>query len=140
MSEMQDKIFAVIDTNVLVSALISNTLDSNPVKVFRAVIQENIIPLFNDEILNEYREVLTRSKFNLDSKTVENVIKAFIEDGLNLDRTPANSIDFPDVKDIVFYEVTLSKEGSYLVTGNIKHFPSKPFVVTPAEMVALLEK
>lgn len=37
------------------------------------------------------------------------------------------------------YEIALSKEDSYLVTGNIKHFPSKTFVVTPAEMVNILE-
>ena len=42
-------------------------------------------------------------------------------------------------KDVVFYEVTLSKEDAYLVTGNIKHFPQKPFVVTPAEMIAIIE-
>ncbi len=46
---------------------------------------------------------------------------------------------FPDPKDVVFYEVALSKEDAYLVTGNIKHFPKKPFVVTPAEMLAILE-
>ena len=36
-------------------------------------------------------------------------------------------------------EVSLSKDGSFLVTGNIKHFPVKPFVVTPAEMVKIME-
>ena len=36
-------------------------------------------------------------------------------------------------------EVSLSKDGSFLVTGNIKHFPVKPFVVTPAEMVKMME-
>lgn len=35
----------------------------------------------------------------------------------------------------VFYEVALSVDDSYLVTGNTKHFPKKPFVVTPAEML-----
>lgn len=29
----------------------------------------------------------------------------------------------------------MSKEDAYLVTGNIKHFPNKPFVVTPREMI-----
>ena len=37
-------------------------------------------------------------------------------------------------------EVSLSKDGSFLVTGNIKHFPQKSFVITPTEMVELLEK
>ena len=139
MPVMKDKIFAVIDTNVIVSALLSSNLESNPVKVFRAIVQERIVPLFNDVILEEYKNVLSRSKFHLDLPLIETVIKAIIADGLNIDRTPAADIDFPDPKDIVFYEVALSVEDSYLVTGNIKHFPVKPFVVTPAEMVRILE-
>ena len=139
MLAMEDKIFAVIDTNVIVSALLSGNLESNPVKVFRAIMQERIVPLYNDEILEEYRCVLSRSKFHLNLPLIETVIKAIITDGLNIDRTPAADIDFPDPKDIVFYEVALSVEDSYLVTGNIKHFPVKPFVVTPAEMVRILE-
>ena len=39
----------------------------------------------------------------------------------------------------MFYEVALSEEDAYLVTGNTKHFPKSPIVVTPAEMVKLLE-
>lgn len=139
MLAMEDKIFAVIDTNVIVSALLSGNLESNPVKVFRAIMQERIVPLYNDEIIEEYRCVLSRSKFHLDLPLIETVIKAIITDGLNIDRTPAADIDFPDPKDIVFYEVALSVEDSYLVTGNIKHFPVKPFVVTPAEMVRILD-
>ena len=138
MPAMKDKIFAVIDTNVIVSALISSNLESNPVKVFRAIVQERIVPLFNDEILEEYKSVLSKPKFHLDLPLIETVIKAIIADGLNIDRAPAADIDFPDPKDIVFYEVALSVEDSYLVTGNIKHFPVKPFVVTPAEMVRIL--
>ncbi len=61
-------------------------------------------------------------------------------DGLCLDRTKAGEEYFPDPKDVVFYEITMSKEGSYLVTGNIKHFPAKPFVVTPAENIGILEQ
>ena len=47
---------------------------------------------------------------------------------------------FPDLTDIVFYEVALSKEDSFLVTGNIKHFPKNPIVVTPSEFLKLIEK
>ena len=139
MPAMKDKIFAVIDTNVIVSALLSSNLESNPVKVFRAIVQERIVPLYNDEILEEYKSVLSRPKFHLNHSLIETVIKAIITDGLNIDRTPAADIEFPDPKDIVFYEVALSVEDSYLVTGNIRHFPVKPFVVTPAEMVRILE-
>ena len=126
MPAMKDKIFAVIDTNVIVSALLSSNLESNPVKVFRAIVQERIVPLYNDEILEEYKSVLSRPKFNLNLSLIETIIKAIITDGLNIDRTPAADIEFPDPKDIVFYEVALSVEDSYLITGNIRHFPVKP--------------
>lgn len=101
--------------------------------------QERIVPLYNDEILEEYKSVLSRPKFHLNLSLIETVIRAIITYGLNIDRTPAADIEFPDPKDIVFYEVALSVEDSYLITGNIRHFPVKPFVVTPAEMVRILE-
>lgn len=41
---------------------------------------------------------------------------------------------------VVFYEVALSKEGSYVVTGNQKHFPKSPIVVTPAEMLQIIQQ
>ena len=135
---MKDEFFAVIDTNVIVSALISKNIDSNPGKVFRAIVQERIVPLYNYEILAEYRCVLSRPKFHLAPALIETALKAIIVDGLNLDRVPATGIDFPDPKDIVFYEIAISKENAYLVTDNIKHFPVRSFIVTPAEMVEML--
>ena len=78
------------------------------------------------------------SWFHLTQTQIDTVLKAIIADGLNLDRTAAEGVEFPDPKDIVFYEVALSKEDSYLVTGNIKHFPIKPFVVTPTGMIKIM--
>ena len=136
---MEDKFYVVIDTNVIVSAVISKHLDYNPAKIIRAIVQNRIVPLYNDEILGEYREVLSRPKFHLTQAQIDTVLKAIVADGLNLDKTSAEGVVFPDPKDIVFFEVALSKEDSYLVTGNIKHFPIKPFIVTPAEMVKIME-
>lgn len=45
----------------------------------------------------------------------------------------------PDEKDRPFYEVTLSKEDSFLVTGNLKHFPRTPQVITAAQMMEILD-
>lgn len=101
--------------------------------------ENRIIPLYNDEILQEYWSVLSREKFHLDCALIETVLKAIVTDGLCLDRTSAVNVEFPDLKDVVFYEIALSKDGSYLITGNIKHFPVRPFVVTPAEIVQILE-
>ena len=48
----------------------------------------------------------------------------------------------PDPKDVVFYEVVMEGrkeyEDAYLVTGNIKHFPARSFVVTPKEMLDII--
>ena len=136
---MENKsIFAVIDTNVIVSALLSSEGNSNPTVVLRETLRGRITPLYNEEIIDEYREVLSRDKFHLQKQNVDTVINHVKRSGLKLQRTKALNEVFPDPKDVVFYEVTLSKDDAYLVTGNSKHFPQKPFVVTPAEMVAIL--
>ena len=134
-----NKIYAVIDTNVIVSALLAKNNKSNPSLVYEAVLDGTIIPVYNDDILNEYRDVLSRrNKFPFREEDTENVANLVVRTGLKLERTTTLEDVFPDPKDIVFYEVTLSKDDAYLVTGNIKHFPKKPFVVTPAEMVAII--
>lgn len=135
----RNKVFAVIDTNVIVSALLSkNNKASNTSQVFEAILDGRITPLYNDEILDEYKEVLGRSKFPFQKEDVDSVEILMKTIGLKLGRATTFEGAFPDPKDVVFYEVTLSKDDAYLVTGNIKHFPKKPFVVTPAEMVAIL--
>ena len=58
-------LFVVFDTNVIVSAMLSNNPNAPTVKVVEAISQEKVIPLYNEEILVEYRKVLHRTKFNL---------------------------------------------------------------------------
>ena len=60
---MADKVYAVIDTNVIVSALISKKAESYPLSVMAHVYFGVIIPVFNNEIINEYKDVLSREKF-----------------------------------------------------------------------------
>ena len=132
-------VYAVFDTNVLVSAMITPHSDSPTIKVLEMVADGRIIPLFNREIITEYDEVLHRSKFNLRENDISNMIELFMDRGLITSRIPANE-DFADSDDIVFFEVALSKEGAYLITGNTKHFPKVPIVVTPAEMIQILEQ
>ena len=66
------------------------------------------------------------------------IISAFKDFGINTVQVKAG-VSLPDPDDIVFfYEVKMSKEDAYLVTGNIKHFPNTPLVVTPKEMIEIL--
>ena len=133
------KFFAVIDTNVIVSALLSRKRDAATVKVLRAVQNGLILPLVHQQIIDEYKDVLCRPKFRLPNQLVYAITEQMKSTGLFLDRTQSNEI-FPDPKDVVFYEVALSKKDSFLVTGNIKHFPKNPIVVSPAEMMRLIEE
>ena len=137
---MDTKIYAVIDTNVLVSALFSISGYSNPSIIIRKIIDGDITPLYNEEILAEYEEVLNRDKFPFRKADIDWIISTFIDYGISLGRTAVSDEEFTDIDDIVFYEVALSKEDSFLVTGNIKHFPKKPFIVTPAEMLTIINK
>ena len=132
-------IYAVIDTNVLVSALLAAHTDSPTVLIRDYILEGSIIPLYNEEILMEYKAVLSRPKFGFPSLLVEDLISAIVQTGISSERVETED-SFIDLKDVVFYEVALSHEGSYLVTGNIKHFPKSPIVVTPAEMLAIMMK
>ena len=131
------KIYAVIDTNVIVSALYSHKTDAATILVLDYLTQGILQPLVNNEILAEYKEVLFRKKFNFSLEIVTEWLQFFETYGISTERT-ASSEKFIDEKDIIFYEVTLSVEDSFLVTGNKKHFPQTPKVVSPAEMVAIL--
>ena len=135
---VKNKIYAVIDTNVIVLALLSKNSHSSTTIVYEAILDGLLIPVYNDEILKEYLDVLSRKKFPFAKEDIQNIELLLTHIGIKMDRTKANEEIFPDQKDVVFYEVALSKEDAYLVTGNIKHFPKKPFVVTPAEMVEIL--
>ena len=132
------KYYAVIDTNVLVSAMLK--WNSVPGNIMELVFSGTIVPLLNEQIVKEYRDVLSRPKFHFTEKIIGNVINEIDRLGLYLDAETTNVI-FPDPKDTVFYEIVMEKrktEDAYLVTGNIKHFPSEPFIVTPREMMTMI--
>ena len=133
------KVFAVFDTNILVSALISRRSDTAVVHALEALLSGEVIPLYNDESLQEYDEVLHRERFHLPDRLVDAIIRKIKKDGIASNRIHTDE-SFPDPTDIVFYEVALSKDDSFLVTGNIKHFPMNPIVVTPSEFLRLIGK
>ncbi len=106
--------YAVIDTNVFISALLSKRADAATVRVLDAMFDGKIVPLYHNNILEEYDEVFPQ---------------------------PTGEI-LVDMDDLVFYEVAMEKrdDDAYLVTGNQKHYPIRDFIVTPAEMMAIIDK
>lgn len=103
-----------------------------------------IVPLLNEHIVNEYREVLSRPKFRFPQDIIDTAVGELERLGLFIDAESLET-ELPAPKDRVFYEVVMEKrkeEGSsddaYPVTGNIKHFPSEPFIVTPRQMLEII--
>ena len=117
--------------------MLTHNLESATTKTIEAIVSGKIQPLYNPEIIEEYEDVLYRKKFDLDNDDVSQMIRFIIQVGMNIERTKSNEV-LPDQSDAVFYEVALSKEGSFVVTGNLKHFPKSPIVVTPAEILDII--
>lgn len=135
---MRRTYYAVFDTNVLVSALLTKRADSPTVQLLDYVFDGQIVLLYNEAIIREYEEVLHRGHFAFPDERVRDLID-LVKTGLHLDPTDSGE-DFIDEDDKVFYEVALSKDDGYVVTGNTKHFPKSPIVVTPAEMIAIIQR
>lgn len=134
------KYYAVIDTNVIVSAALR--WKSVPGSIVEMALSRIIVPVLNEEIVSEYREVLSRPKFKLTKDIVDEIISGISKNAVFVDESTLE-IELPDPKDRVFYEVTMEErksEDTYLVTGNLKHFPVEPFIVTPREMLDIILK
>ncbi len=133
--------YAVIDTNVLVSALLSSNDMAATVQVVGRMIAGQIVPIYSREIMNEYEEVLSRKKFKFSQEMVKYILKSIEKYGILVEPQPMELI-LPDMKDLPFYEVIMEKrkDGAYLVTGNLKHFPKESYIVTAREMIDILDK
>lgn len=128
-------IYAVIDTNVWVSSLLTHNDSSPTERIFRLLFKGEIVALYNDEIMAEYEDVLSRKRFSFPQEDVDELLNYIKKNGIHEDRAPFNEA-MPDEDDRVFLEVSLSWKDSFLVTGNLKHYPKLPKVVTPAELIA----
>ena len=91
--------YAVIDTNVLVSALLSDKDDAATVQVVGKVISGEIIPVYSNVITKEYREVLSRKKFGFSGDLIEYLMSAIEKYGILVDPSPSGII-LPDMKDV----------------------------------------
>ena len=126
---------AVIDTNILVSALL--TPSGRPARVLDHVLNGNVILCYDSRIIAEYQEVLLRPKFEFDKRAIKHVIDFLIRSGISI--VPAPILDtFEDEDDKVFYEVAKSAR-AYLVTGNKKHFPKDSIIFAPQEFLSIVD-
>ena len=125
----------VIDTNIIVSALLSPF--GSPARVLDHVFNGTVTVYYDSRIIAEYQEVLRRPKFNFDQSIVKHIINFILHVGMPI-LPIQSSVHFSDEGDIKFYEVAESAN-AYLVTGNVKHFPQDPIIKTPQDFLALLK-
>lgn len=120
----------VLDTNVLVSALWS--ADSKPAMIVNAILSGRFTPCYDSRILSEYQSVLRRPKFGFYDWEINALLDPIIKNGLSVIPDPITAYPFPDESDRKFLEVTEYCQAQ-LITGNIKHFPDLPCVITVAD-------
>ena len=123
---------AVLDTNVLVSALISSF--GNPARILDLVLLGDLQLVYDDRIIAEYREILARPRFDFDTDDVADLLHYLATEGMAITAPPL-PVTLPDPDDLPFLEVATAM-GVTLITGNIRHFPEDQLgsvrVLTPA--------
>ena len=89
----------IVDTNVLVSAILR---DNIPEQVIMWIVSQPVIEwVATDEIVQEYKDVLQRKKFNLPSDVVDSWFRLLDEELVLV--SPKIAVSFPrDVKDAKF--------------------------------------
>lgn len=128
----------IIDTNVLVSALLSSREDSATVIMLRLLLDGHIIPVITDGIFSEYGEVLRRKKFRFPEESVS-VLLDEIRKKSKMINPAISDADLPDEKDRPSLDVLLAEDDTVLITGNLKHFPRHERIMTARDFIALYD-
>ena len=132
--------YAVVDTNILVSAaLAKDRLQSVPYAVFQGISKHLFTPIVDENVVEEYCEVMSRSKFRWNVSYGQRFVDEILKYAIN---EPVAPTDFtlPDVDDRIFYDVAFAHrdKNAYIVTGNIKHFPNVPFTISARNFLDLI--
>lgn len=122
----------VLDTNVVVSAVLNP--NGAPDSILNGVFDGHIRLLVDNRIVFEYSDVLRRKKFQFDPRNVQAVIDFLQHEAEYVTALPVDcSFDDPD--DRPFYEVAVSGNADYLVTGNTQYFPKGPTIRSPRQFL-----
>lgn len=116
--------FLVLDTNVIVSALLSP--GGKPAFIVKQVLDGDYALCCDKRILQEYEIVLKRKKFNFKPERIDELMRYIRSHCICVDPAPIN-MPFIDEADKKFYEVAKHCKVP-LVTGNKKHFPHDELV------------
>ena len=122
----------VFDTNVFVSYLLPPKERLTAVKiVVNKILDGTAVPVYSDATMAEYVAVLGRTKFHFSHEEVFELLSLIRDKGIYVEPIPL-LLPFSDTSDKCFYDAAQAAI-SWLVTGNKKHFPNEPFIVSPYE-------
>ena len=126
----------VLDTNVLVSGLISPF--GPPGEIVRMVSSGAVILCLDARIFAEYDQVLSRRRFGFDTDSVAALLD-YIDFRSEVVASEPLEKRLPDPDDEPFLEVARAAGADCLVTGNLGHFPSDTWagvvVLSPAQFL-----
>jgi len=123
----------VLDTNILVSSLLTY---GPPAVIVDLIADGIVIPFYSNPILQEYWEVLSRKKFGFNPVQVTRLIHDIVRTGISVEGKSDKNKKVNE-EDRIFYDAAV-EAGVYLITGNIRHFPKEPFIITPAQFLTLI--
>lgn len=127
----------VLDTNVLVSAMLSGGGAAD--QVLQTALQGAVLLLADSRILAEYDEVTARPAFRFDEIERRALLDALERIAEPVVAAPMR-LSLPDPDDRMFVEVALAGRADAIVTGNARHFvPRKGqldiTILTPRQLV-----
>ena len=123
----------VLDTNILVSALLSAR--GTCADVVELIRDGSVTVVLCSRILDEYADVLSRPEFRFSREAVERVLRA-VEDSAEMNPVTQIGPVLPDPGDQVFADLAWSADVDAIVTGNRRHFEAVAGRVRPAPLTA----
>lgn len=126
----------VVDTNVVVAGLITESSDSPVVAVLEAMLSGSLLYLLSPALLEEYRSVLLRPKLaKLHSLAEAEIDQLLVELTANaVWREPTKASPAPDRGDDHLWSLLATHSGSILITGDrllLENPPATSSVISP---------
>ena len=90
--------------------------------MLQAAIAGLFVPAWDNKILLEYRDVLSRPKFRLSKTAVRALLAALPQSGFYR-LVPAQEMKLPDPEDLPFVAMALATPDKTIITGNPIHYP-----------------
>jgi putative PIN family toxin of toxin-antitoxin system len=128
----------VLDTNIIVSALLQPL--GPPARVFRLALAGSLQLCISAEVYAEYEEVIRRPRLKREESVIAGTLCAIRTEAV-WTKVAETVRACSDPDDNAFFECALGAAAHYVVTGNLRHFPSTYrgiCIVTPRQFLEVL--